>query len=663
MKLSEIFAKNRAEEFPDDVFGKYVLPRNYSSVDLSKMTKACIIIGGRGYGKTMFLKYHCHHTLLSKNHDKVTLDDLKSIGIYWRPDTSYTQHMSLNWAGKFWPSVFKTYVTLSILVEMSELLVNLSSEKSPLKKYKSEILSIPIPELISEKIGEKNIIKLSEGIRTFQNALFKLCDWMNAPYDPIPPITLDVKTSLDLIIMDITKVCPELKKSHFHVFIDEFENLTESQQEIINSLMKHGEPPLLFSVAYKKNAKVSHKSLGNEHVVEGHDYRIIDLENLYIDDFDVFAGEILAIRLAELNPHLSIKQKLIVKSGLASRKHPAYQRLVKDLGTSFLPEYSSKEISDIIINDKAMFAKLLGLIEIGLKSQKNHNNIKAIKLIDKDFPEASIVNAALVNRKNIDVVELHGEFLKYKLSKETKYKSWIPNNLYGMIIHIYNLFPSKHCPLYAGYNQFIKISRGNIRHFLELCHQSVLKSEVDGEQEENNLDEIKVEIQAFATKRASELEIDKISDLGAQGIHLKRVVKRIGRIFNYAQSRRSQSESEINHFTLDLSDITSLSENTQSLLLEALIWSVLIEQKSTKSKSDDTLEEKDYLLHPVLSPYFGISYRKKRKLKFNIDELEVIFLGDDIKYTELLKSYKRRWSLEESDEMDGEFVGSQLGLL
>ena len=64
--ISDIFAKNRAEELPDDVWKMFVHPRNDGKFDLKKWTKSTVVEGGRGSGKTMFIKYHCHPTIFSK---------------------------------------------------------------------------------------------------------------------------------------------------------------------------------------------------------------------------------------------------------------------------------------------------------------------------------------------------------------------------------------------------------------------------------------------------------------------------------------------------------------------------------------------------------------------------------------------------------------------
>ena len=137
----------------------------------------------------------------------------------------------------------------------------------------------------------------------------------------------------------------------------------------------------------------------------------------------------------------------------------------------------------------------------------------------------------------------------------------------------------------------------------------------------------------------------------------------MGRIYSYSQTRKSQSEVEINHFSLDLSDETELNEDTRTLLNEAIIWSVLIEEHSTKQKNSESLEVKDYVLHPVLSAHFGISYRKKKKLKLNKESLTIIFTADDNKFNRLLKSFITKWDLDEEPLENTNDVVKQLGLL
>ncbi|ENL6920986.1 hypothetical protein ABR37_15195 [Enterobacter hormaechei subsp. hoffmannii] len=665
MKFNEIFAKNRAEELPDDLFGKYVLPLGYEDVNLKKMTKASIIIGGRGYGKTMFLKYHCHQTALSDNKDTISVDDISTLGIYWRPDTSFSQLLTEAWLGKFWSTAFKTYMSLSLIIEFVKLTNNLLSKKSPVFSLKEEVSNITIPSAIAEQLDIDKDLKLINVIDLLHEKLFTLCNWINAPVTDSPPFSLDTKLSLQSFISKLHAITQSIIKPNFHIYIDEFENLTSDQQAIINTLMKHGSMPLLFSVAYKKNANISHKTLGNESIVEQHDFRYIDLEELYIRDFDIFAGEILTLRFSdyiESSDHENLRSIFTSEHQIRYRQTKEYQNLIKNLASRFLPEKSTKEIANEIFIDEALTNKLHSMIDIGLSKTKSKLKIK--DFIDEKFPEASLINGALLNRKSISPEEVFEQFLHYKKGYTTKYKSWIPNNLVGIILYLYNKLPTRICPLYAGYKQFVYLSRGNIRHFLELCHQSVTKTQVSSALPPKSIPSMAIESQLEATLKTSELEIEKIGDFGAHGMHLKRVAKRLGAIFNYCQSRRSQSESEVNHFTLDLTDINLLAYNVKEILNESLVWSVLIEQKGTKSKSTDNLELNDYVLHPVLAPYFGISHRKKRKIKFSKGEVETIFVGSDEDFSSLLKKYGSRWDVDDSSfDVSSSVTTYQLGLL
>lgn len=665
MKFNEIFSKNRAEELPDDLYGKYVLPLGYEDVNLKKTTKASIVIGGRGYGKTMFLKYHCHQTALSVNKDTIGIEDLSNLGIYWRPDTSFSQLLTEAWLGKFWSTAFKTYMSLSLIIEFVKLTNNLLSEKSPVFSLKEKINNLKLPDTISEGLGIDKNAKLVDVSDLLHEKLFTLCNWINAPVTETPPFSLDTKFSLQNIISKLHAITGCIIKPNFQVYIDEFENLTSDQQAIINTLMKHGSMPLLFSVAYKKNANISHKTLGNESIVEQHDFRYIDLEELYLNDFDTFAGEILALRFSdyiESNDHEKLRSIFTSEHQIPRRQTKEYQDSIKNLASKFLPEKSTKEISHEIFSDDALTKKLHSMIETGLSKSKS--KLKVQYFIDDKFPEASLINGALLNRKSISPDEVLEQYLQYKAGHTTKYKSWIPNNLVGVILYLYNKLPTRICPLYAGYKQFVYLSRGNIRHFLELCHQSVTKTNIRSTLPPKTIPSMTIEAQLEATLKTSELEIEKIGDFGAHGMHLKRVAKRLGAIFNYCQSRRSQSESEVNHFTLDLTDINLLAYNVKEILNESLVWSVLIEQKGTKSKSTDNLELNDYVLHPVLAPYFGISHRKKKKIKFSKGEVETIFVGSDEDFSSLLKKYGTRWDIDDSSfDVSSSVTSYQLGLL
>ena len=119
-QLSQIFKKNRAEELPDDLWENFVLPINYEQYNLLKETKSVKVVGGRGTGKTMYLKYHAFSTQFSSKRKQIPESTLDVIGIYWKPDTHFVQLINEKYIGEEWNSIFNTYVALSLLLKFSE---------------------------------------------------------------------------------------------------------------------------------------------------------------------------------------------------------------------------------------------------------------------------------------------------------------------------------------------------------------------------------------------------------------------------------------------------------------------------------------------------------------------------------------------------------------
>lgn len=666
--LSSFFAKNRAEEMPDDVWGKYVLPFDYKTIDLRQYSKASVIVGGRGSGKTMFLKYHCHPTIFSRSRKELRPPILENIGIYWRPDTSFTQLLSKQWLNGQWYGCFLTFMTLSILIEFSRLINNIINSKIENEELKEKLKSIFLPKVIMQSLScdSNTSIHLKDSEEYFQNSLFELCNWINNPRDSSPPIELDLKQTLLLIINSINSCLDDKNKTSYHIYIDEFENLTGQQQEVINTFMKHGTSPLLFSVAYKKNANVTYKTISNENIVPRNDYRIIDLEENFIKGFELFSAEVLVLRLVDNKSGIKLDNIIDYSDerSLKDRQEEEYKKSVKDLACKFLPSKSYSQISTDILIDDVLRRKLTKWIEDGLKLHKK-DKLSSSDFINDNSPEASIVNGALLNRTRTNPVQLLSKFVEYNQNrtKQSPYNAWIANNLVGSILYIYNRISTRVCPIYGGFNQFQFMARGNLRHFIELCYQSIKKAEFDLINSDNELYEISIETQSRATYNTSCLELEKISDLGPNGHHLKKIANRLGKLFSTIQNRKSQSEPELNHFTFELSDKSQLSSFTQELLNEALVWSVLFEEKSTKIKSNTSIEPKDYILHPVLAPCFGISYRKKRKIKLTLNELQIIFEGDDKSYSSFINSLTEDWGEDIDNNSNDRIQIEQLGLL
>jgi hypothetical protein len=661
VSILEVFAKNRAEELPDDLWNEFVLPLDFEEVPIKEMKKAAVLVGGRGTGKTMFIKYHCHATQLSPKRKNLETSALNFIGIHYRPDTSFTPNINEKWVGKRWESVFNSVLSLSILVEFTKLSNNILKSTLSSKTLKEDIANFLIPKAICSQLKIESCL-LINGEEFFQDALFELTNWIRLPISENPPLNLDLKQTVLLLIQKLKLKVPKIGHSIFHIFIDEFENLDEEQQKIINSWLKHGQDPLLFSIAHKKYADVTRATKTKERLEERDDFRLIDVEKLYFDpdkpkNFEILAAELVLLKMIEFKD-LEVSKALVAMysdvSSIDARKESQYQSKVKKQVNRIFPSMSFSEIAKEVVNDEALFGKLKKtLIEDALKKNKKHN-CSPNDFIDKNYPEASIVNGVLLHRSRTNIDELKSEFDVVRRGEASKnYDQWIQNNLVGALIYIYNTLPNRICPIYAGFSEFILMSKGNLRHFLELCFQSLTRAHVEHDIFKDNVfHPVPIDTQARATLVTSTSQFGRIENAGAYGRQLQKVAQRLGILFSLHQKRKTQSEPEINHFSIGISDVSLLDVEVQKLLNESLVWSVLKLYKSTKNKTETDIEQSEYLLHPVLSCYFGISPRKKRKIKLLPEQVNTIFVKPDKEFNKLLEVFRKKLNIEEDENTE-----------
>lgn len=651
--IADIFAKNRAEELPDDVWKMFVYPRNDSKFDLKKWTKSTVVEGGRGSGKTMFIKYHCHPTIFSKKKDNIQLEDFNFIGFHWRPDTFFVQNITDKLLGSRWESSFVSYISISIIIEFSKLIKNIIESKYDNEIFKSELAEFTLPRPIREtlKIGEVPLINCLEELEDQQ---YFLTQWINSNNGEEAPFVLDLTSSMNLIISRLSRRFEQFSDTTFNLFVDEFENLTFEQQKVVNTWVKHSKNNSIVSIAYKKYANITRQTKSQEKILIRNDFRVLDIDAGYADDFENLAAEVFLLKWSQYN-HLPESEELLdVVSDpkfVEQRREQIYIGNLKKIVKHVLPGMSLKEISEQVFIDNVLQNKLVNTISQGLKEHKSKLSVSSF--IDSQHLQASIVNAALVNRKssNINPELILIEFEKYKAGSTSKYKNWIPNNLKGILLYLYSTTSNRICPIYSGFEQFTLMSKGNLRHFLELCHQSFSKLE-DLDECEEFIDVVPIDVQLNSTKYTSKLELDKIADLGRDGKYLKRIARRLGKLFAYSQSRRAQSEPEVNHFSIPMSDKSSLKPEVSKLLNECLMWSVLFEEESTKNKSEIAIEEYDYVLHPVLSAHFNISPSKKRKLSLSIADIEALFIGDDEEFQKVLQKFETKWNLSKDKPLN-----------
>lgn len=625
--LPDIFSKNRSEEACEDNWDDFVAPPFLNDIGIKSQSKAIVIIGGRGCGKTTLLRYFSHATQFSTRRQKLPPEALSHIGLYWRADTNFLNaFIGGEQPPETWKAAFNHVLACDLGIEIIRSVHNLNCNPERQNEYgKVEDLDLRDVQDFDNTLGT-TLIDLE---RSLQRSRRRLASWLNNLDTQKLPTFLPTKDFLLTLVDILKKQLPYLSDSTFAVFIDEYENLRLEQQQFINGLLKHGIPPLLFNIAMKRNGWQTQETSGPESIQSISDYREISLEEEISTNFDLFAAELLFFRLAEHRPDLLDKLPIVpdqlrAVDQIAKRyQNDEYRRQVIAAAEQLLPRVSDRAAAKEILTDERLRDKLKSRISEAL--QRQGSKIPPDLFINDDFPETSVVMSALLYRTRENPNALLAEFEAQKQGIVGRFEptnDLIANNLFGCVNAIY-IDAQRPSILFSGFTSLTLIAKENIRHLLELIHR-IFKAYQSKDNYSDYLPVVPPDVQAKAVRDASELILGIISGHGVQGPQLYNLVRCLGSVFFEYHRTLKQSEPEINHFTLASGDIT---DELRMYLREAEKWSVLFCSRETKMKSTGA-KDVDYIFNPIFSPYFQISFRKKRSLSISALELLEMLKGD-----------------------------------
>ncbi|MGO9015597.1 MAG: hypothetical protein ACLQF0_11515 [Dissulfurispiraceae bacterium] len=585
--------------------------------------------------------------MFSPNRESIPENALSHIGLFWRADTQFCSAMrKRNVPEDVWESAFGHLAALILGIEVLDSLDSIALSRSgALNPEDVENIDFGMLQSFDDKLPST----AHELRKTLNSYLLELITWVSDVRKAREPNFLPGKSFVSTLITILQEQLSVLSKSTFFVYLDEYENLCDYQKRIINTWLKHSEVPLIFNLAMKRNAFITNKeTVGAELLSDIHDYRVHDLEE-YLDNdaYPIFAAEILFLHLSlteyddiPIDVNMLRDPDLLVK-----RKEKIYIENILGAAQSLFPDISLSELARLVFQDKALYSKLNERIQQALAHRKS--DITSNRFIKPDFAEASIVNQALLYRNKLQPGEIMQEMDMLAEGKDNRYTGdtdWIHNNFVGCLLQLYSPY-SRACPFYAGFKTFCKLSRGSIRHFLELCHNSIYRAIDDVEEFKKPVDYIR---QAEAASQASATFLREIKSFGPLGNQLHAFVLRLGSLFALAHRRPSQSESEQSHFSIK-NGRSPLTAEDNNFLLEAVKWSVLFEHSGTKKKAEYMPQTIEYVLNPIYTPYFHISYRKKRKLELSTDEVISLIRGDLNEVTTLLKQYATSWFVDPNE--------------
>lgn len=658
--IADVFLNNRADHLSSELlFSQFIVPPFFQRISIFSDKKSVRILGGRGCGKTMFIRYFSHGSSLSPIREDVADSELESVGLYLRPDTGFCGLMTAEWLGAQEAKLaFSHYVALSLMQDACRSVTSINQAR-----FADGAIQLHDPLLssaLAKQFGLESCT-VSSLQADLESKLVELESWVRNPKASPAPQLVSFSSVLPRFANDIAQASPRLARFAFRAFIDEFENLPSDHREVICDAIKHPSERMAVHIAHKKHAVVDFKTSSDERVVELHDLSTIDLEEELSrnGEFEHLAAELFLLRVHEAGVqfHCPLFRPELLHDvrHLEHRLSKEYREQVLRCVRGILPSQGSAEISRDILTDPPLRKRLREMLLKGLEMQRI-KDVDPDDLINDQHPQASIVLGALLNRRRQAGVDLLDQFRRSVSAGPTagdpffKVGGWIDNNIYGCIFYLYAGLPRRPNLTYAGFDRFCMMSDPNLRFFQALCHTTLLlKFKRQSGKDVHGPFTVEVEVQAAAAKQVSDKLFQDILQLGRHGVELLEVTGRLGRVFEAFNRRRSQSEPEINHFSIDNADRHNLSSRAELLLREAKIWSVLYEAKDTKNKSDYDIAQTDLILNPIYAPHFNISYRKRRKVTLHASQADVLLCQSTAQYDVVLKQL-----VEPSERDDGE---------
>ncbi len=609
-ELSELFGSYKAEWLRERIYEFYTEPSYFPSL---KTPRPCILIGGRGTGKTTVLKsmsYEGQFAVTGKNPNKIP--DFDFYGLYYRVDTNrVTAFKGEELSQERWNKVFAHYFNLLICGEILQFL----------KWYKSNCpdsptLSTDQSTLIATSLNIDNTSSSNNLADQVVNEQVRFEAYINniADNDKYPlsmqgaPIDNLFKAVLSL---------PQFKAKSFFILIDEYENLEDYQQQVVNTLVKHSSGNYVYKIGVRELGLRQRTTLNpNEQLIHPADYvRINITEELNPQVFAGFVSNVINSRTRSLN-----------KKGLEIAT-------IKNL----LPGISDEEEVLLLDGENGLASVAAKILEANIPSE-DLEELKNLSLLEKYFLEF------WSRAKDINIKEVWAEHQNDKKAWNTRYENYKHALLFTVKVGKPGIRK-----YYAGFDVFIHLAASNVRYFLELVDQSLLLHV----KKNNPLSQpISPENQTRVAQEVGRKNLSELEGLSVDGAQLTKLLLGLGRVFGWMAADLLGHAPEVNQFHLSSDEREEASSADQAkeaekLLKSAIMHLALLRFPGSKLLDRTDTRAYDYMLHPIFSAFFVLSYRRKRKMHISSHQLLALISNNKTGIRDILTSQKR--DTEESD--------------
>ncbi|MDC9725002.1 MAG: hypothetical protein PSN44_03655 [Gammaproteobacteria bacterium] len=644
-------ARGEQNSFSNSVYGKFVIPHSIEVNDLRKQTHSIALLGSRGCGKTTYIRYFSHWTQFDQQRKDFNDDDFHSVILYWKPDTVFYRSIAKGWASPKESEHF--FAVLSGLELFKELIFSLKNMAFHFNDIFVDLNNSQQFSLAIETITGSRNCCFEDLITWAESALYSTRNAIRH-LDCSKLENIDPNALIQFLVPIIQDQCNRLKSTRFKLYVDEFENLDISQQRTINGYRKGSNARFTWNVAYKRFAEVTSATDGNERLGSPDDYREIIMEVVYgsmqppnappgsyktTEDSRLLTSEIFLLGL--LNENVATSNIVLTPENLCNpkkislRNNNAYKSQIFALMEKLFPTKNASSLATEAMKQNAV----INIVESELKNVDGLSSTLLRKFISEQ-PGDALVSSLIVNQKTFKSSQL----INFINNKEPERKAFIERiQTYRMsaILSLNARYDYINIPIYSGFERFNHLSLNNIRHFIELCYQTLRQLEPHIEIKYlEDIPSVSTDDMHRGVVNASGLFIQRVNTFEPMGKTLSRMANRLGSLFQTLQRQKVQSEPEKVSFIIK-GEHGDLNENLNKIIEAAKGWTLLLEGNITRDRKAKKVvsANKQYRLNPVYSPNFGTSYLTGRTVELTQSEFELICDAQDETFSKWLLQF------------------------
>lgn len=609
------------------------------------------ILGGKGTGKTHLLRYHSYQVARLRYPNESGLQTVvrqKYLGIFIRAANVDPGRFEPDPADiAKWQRLFGVYLELWLAERLLEALTDIQAT-SPSSEFNDHAVLEVLTRSLHGAVGEAfdSLTQFANWLQRERRNIDHAVD--NAAFSGV----LDVRVSFSIgglcapLGRALRKWHPELADVSLIFMIDEIENFSAFQQEVLNSLIRYAEGVITFRVTGRLySVKTTATMAKGEENREGAEFKTTTLDDLLrnYQGYGKFAKAFVKRRLSVANlGGRAERSGLFDPTEHLDEIDPSafYEKAIEGLGIEPTPQDLARRLTAALFSADQKLKlsaedarKVCDLLILGLPVLLQRLNVL---LFCKKYRRAG---AALITAQELREA---AEALVACLGKGARGTYATAYQHYSKDLFAQVCRESKvGGPIYAGFDTFVKISSGNPRNLLIVLgrmHEMAAFRQMSFDKGHK----LPVRLQTEAAIEAARFLLDSDTNYGGMAEQAREAVTKLALTLRTA--RFALSIPEVSPLAVSFA-IEELKDDAKVTLNSALNYSLLFEVPSGRPDRNSQKVLKKVQLNPLLAPRWGLSVGRRGDLSLGKALCDAIFgPGRASEFDVLLKALDSRWN-------------------